>query len=117
MKKNIHRGSDFRDFLRDEGILEEVEERAMKQALALQLAPLLKENELTQAEMAARMKPVAPPWTGCWTPRTPPSLSRRSARQLARSGSPSRSNWLRRRLTGRGYFTRAILELAFEGES
>jgi predicted DNA-binding protein (UPF0251 family) len=56
MKKNIHRGGDFRDFLRGEGILEEVEERAMKQALALQLARLLKENELTKAEMAARMK-------------------------------------------------------------
>ena len=56
MKKNIHRGGDFRDFLRDEGLLEEVEERAMKQALALQLARLLKENELTKAEMAARMK-------------------------------------------------------------
>jgi antitoxin HicB len=56
MKKNIHRSSDFREFLRDEGILEEVEERAMKQALALQLARLLKENELTKAEMAARMK-------------------------------------------------------------
>jgi len=56
MKKNPHRGSDFRDFLKQEGILEEVEERAMKQALALQLAKLLKENELTKAEMAVRMK-------------------------------------------------------------
>ncbi len=56
MKKNPHRGSDFRDFLKEEGILEEVEERAMKQALALQLARLLKENALTKAEMAVRMK-------------------------------------------------------------
>ncbi len=56
MKKNIHRGSNFRDFLKEEGILEEVEERAMKQVLALQLADLLKENELTKSEMAARMK-------------------------------------------------------------
>jgi len=56
MKKNPHRGSDFRDFLKAEGILEEVEERAMKQALSLQLARLLKENELTKAEMALRMK-------------------------------------------------------------
>lgn len=56
MKKNPHRGSDFRDFLQEEGILEEVEERAMKQALALQLAQLLKESELTKAEMAVRMK-------------------------------------------------------------
>ncbi len=56
MSKRTHRGSDFRDFLKEEGILEEVEERAMKQALALQLARLLKESELTKTEMAVRMK-------------------------------------------------------------
>ena len=56
MKKNIHRGSNLRKFLEDEGVLAEVEERAMKQALALQLAQLLKESELTKAEMAVRMK-------------------------------------------------------------
>jgi len=56
MKKNIHRGSNFRDFLKEEGMLEEVEERAMKQALALQLAALLKTQEMTKSEMAARMK-------------------------------------------------------------
>ena len=56
MKKNVHRGSDFRDFLREEGMLEEVEEKAMKQALALQMAKLLKEQHLTKSEMAARMK-------------------------------------------------------------
>jgi len=56
MKKRIHRGSDFRDFLRDEGILEEVEERAMKEAIALQLDELLKKNQMTKSEMAARMK-------------------------------------------------------------
>ena len=56
MKKNIHRGSDFRAFLKEEGILEEVEERAMKKALALQLEKLIARNEITKAEMAARMK-------------------------------------------------------------
>ena len=56
MKKRIHRGSDFRDFLQAEGILAEVEERAMKESLALQLAALLKKNDLTKAEMAARMQ-------------------------------------------------------------
>ena len=55
-EKKIHRGTDFRDFLREQGLLDEVEERAMKQALALQLAQLLKENELTKADMAVRMK-------------------------------------------------------------
>ncbi|HXR03605.1 MAG TPA: XRE family transcriptional regulator [Verrucomicrobiae bacterium] len=56
MKIRTHRGSDFRGFLKAEGILEEVEERAMKKALALQLEKLLAKNELTKAEMAARMK-------------------------------------------------------------
>ena len=56
MKKNVHRGSNFRDFLKEEGILEEVEERAMKKALALQLKKLIATNEITKSEMAARMK-------------------------------------------------------------
>ena len=56
MKKNPRRGSNFRDFLKADGILEEVEERAMKKALALQLEKLLAKNELTKAEMAVRMK-------------------------------------------------------------
>ena len=56
MKKRIHRGSSFRGFLKEEGILEEVEERAMKRALALQFEKLLAKNDLTKVEMAARMK-------------------------------------------------------------
>ena len=56
MKKRIHRGSDFRDFLKEEGILEEVEELAMKKVLALQLEKLIARNEMTKTEMAARMK-------------------------------------------------------------
>lgn len=56
MKKRAHRGSDFRDFLAEEDILEEVEERAMKKALALQLEKLIARNQITKTEMAARMK-------------------------------------------------------------
>ena len=56
MKNRTHRGSELRAFLKEEGIWEEVEERAMKKALALQLEKLLAKNELTKAEMAARMK-------------------------------------------------------------
>jgi antitoxin HicB len=56
MKKRTHRGSDFRDFLGEEGILLEVEAHALKQAVSLQLGRLLKEKELTKAEMAVRMK-------------------------------------------------------------
>lgn len=56
MSKKNHRGSDFRDFLKEEGILGEVEARALKQAVSLQFDHLLKEKAVTKAEMAARMK-------------------------------------------------------------
>ena len=56
MNKNKHRGSDLRDFLRDEGVLEEVEARAVKRVLALRLAALAHEQSVTKSEMAARMK-------------------------------------------------------------
>ena len=56
MNKRIHRGSDFRDFLEEQGIREEVEARALKQAVSLQLERLLKQQTLTKAEMAVRMK-------------------------------------------------------------
>jgi antitoxin HicB len=56
MSKKNHRGGDFRDFLKEQGILGEVEARALKQAVSLQLDRLLKEQELTKTQMAARMK-------------------------------------------------------------
>jgi hypothetical protein len=56
MSKKTHRGGDFRDFLNEAGILGEVEARALKQALSLQLDRLLKEQELTKTQMAVRMK-------------------------------------------------------------
>ena len=56
MSKNKHRGSNFRDFLNEEGILGEVETRALKLAMSLQLSSLLEKKSLTKAEMAARMK-------------------------------------------------------------
>ena len=56
MSKKNHRGGDLRDFLNEEGILGEVESRALKQAMSLQISRLLKEESLTKAEMAVRMK-------------------------------------------------------------
>jgi predicted XRE-type DNA-binding protein len=56
MIKNKNRGGDFRDFLKDEGILAEVETRALKQAMSLQLNQLLEKQEITKAQMAVRMK-------------------------------------------------------------
>ena len=56
MSKRTHRGSDFRDFLKEQGILGEIEARALKQAMSLQISRLLDEKSVTKAEMAARMK-------------------------------------------------------------
>ena len=50
-----HVGSDFDDFLREEGLLEEVEAVAAKRVLAYQIAEAMKELELSKADMARRM--------------------------------------------------------------
>lgn len=55
MKKNKHRGSEFQDFLKEEGILEEAEALALKRALSLQFAKALAQKSLSKTEMAARM--------------------------------------------------------------
>jgi predicted XRE-type DNA-binding protein len=56
MNKTKHRGTDFREFLAEEGILEEVEARALKRAVALQLARLIEQQSLSKGDMAVRMK-------------------------------------------------------------
>jgi antitoxin HicB len=56
MKKRIHRGSDFREFLKEEGALEAVEARALKQSISLQFEKLRKQKALSKSQMAARMK-------------------------------------------------------------
>jgi antitoxin HicB len=55
-KKSPHRGSDFRDFLREEGLLEEVEVGAVKKALAIQFEKARAQRSLTKTEMAAQMR-------------------------------------------------------------
>jgi len=54
--KNPHRGSDFRAFLAEEGIMEHVDSLAWKRALAMQLQQLIDQQALTKSEMATRMK-------------------------------------------------------------
>ena len=49
-------GSDFDDFLAEEGILEETEAVAVKRVLAYQINELMKEKMISKAEMARRMK-------------------------------------------------------------
>jgi len=56
MSNRTHRGSDFRDFLKEQNVLEEVEARALKQLISLQLLKLLDQKSLTKAAMARRMR-------------------------------------------------------------
>jgi antitoxin HicB len=51
-----HIGSDFDDFLIEEGLLGEAEAIAVKRFLAYQLNELMKAQGLSKAEMARRMK-------------------------------------------------------------
>jgi len=55
MKKNKHVGSNFDDFLRGEGILEEVEVSALKSILAYLLQKEMHENSISHTEMAKRL--------------------------------------------------------------
>ena len=49
-------GSPFDDFLKEEGIYEEVSARAIKRVLARQLDALMIDQKITKAELARRMK-------------------------------------------------------------
>lgn len=60
IKKNRHRGSDFRDFLKEKGILEECEAAALKLVIATQIKGMMKEQSTTQTELARRMHTSRP---------------------------------------------------------
>lgn len=51
-----HLGSDFDEFLTEEGLLEEAEATAVKRVLAFQINQLMLDQNLSKAEMARRMK-------------------------------------------------------------
>jgi hypothetical protein len=51
-----HFGSDFADFLKEEGIFEEVQTLAVKELMAYKLLELLRQKRLTKDALAKRMK-------------------------------------------------------------
>jgi antitoxin HicB len=55
-KKGGRIGSSFDDFLKQDGIYEEVTARAIKRVLARQLGALMQGEGLTKTELAKRMK-------------------------------------------------------------
>jgi antitoxin HicB len=56
MKKKGRLGSSFDDFLKEDGIYEEVTARALKRVLARQLAALMQSEGLSKSELARRME-------------------------------------------------------------
>ena len=54
-KVNPHVGSSFDDFLKEDGIFEEIQARALKRALAEQLDEAMQSSKLTKVNMAQRM--------------------------------------------------------------
>lgn len=54
-KRNPHTGSSFDAFLKEEGLYDEVQARALKRALAEQLAESMQTAQLGKAEMARKM--------------------------------------------------------------
>lgn len=55
VSKRTHRGSDLRDLLREEALLEEAESRALRRAVALQLDRRRKEQRMSKSRLALCM--------------------------------------------------------------
>jgi antitoxin HicB len=56
LKKKGRIGSSFDDFLKDEGVYEEVAAKAIKRVIARQLGAVMRENHLTKSMLARRMR-------------------------------------------------------------
>lgn len=54
--QNQHRGSSFDDFLKEDGIFEEVQAKALKRALSEQLDDAMQAINLSKVDMAKRMQ-------------------------------------------------------------
>ena len=52
---NKYTGSNFDDFLEEEGLLEEVSARAHKRLLAFQLADIMKESKISKTRLAEKL--------------------------------------------------------------
>ena len=55
-KQNRHLGADFDDFLREEGLLADVEAVAIKRVIAFQIRRFMDEEGISKSEMARRMR-------------------------------------------------------------
>jgi len=54
-RANKHIGSDFDDFLKEEGFLEEAQVAAMKKVIAFKISKIMKEENISKSRMTLRM--------------------------------------------------------------
>ena len=55
-KTNRHKGSSIDSFLKEEGVFEEFQARAVKEVIAWQLAEAMKKRKLSKRRLAAMMR-------------------------------------------------------------
>ncbi len=86
MKKNKHIGSNFDDFLRDEGILEEIEEVVAKRIFVFQIEKEMKKQGIDKVELAERMETSRSAVNRILDPESPSTLKTfaKAARALGR---------------------------------
>jgi TPP-dependent pyruvate/acetoin dehydrogenase alpha subunit len=60
-KRNPHVGTNFDDFLKDEGLFEEVQAKALKRALSEQIEESMQAANLSKVKMAELMSTVLDP--------------------------------------------------------
>lgn len=56
MKKNKHIGSDFDEFLQEEGLLADAEAAAVKRVISYQIRSMMKQRALTKSQLAKKMQ-------------------------------------------------------------
>ncbi len=86
MKKNRHIGSNFDDFLKEEGLLEEIEEVVAKRIFVFQMEKEMKKQGVDKAELAERMETSRSAIDRILDPGSPSTLRTfaRAARALGR---------------------------------
>ena len=64
-KRNLHAVSNFDDFLKDEGMFEEVQAKALKRALSEQIEESMQAANISKVKMAEMMATAARNWIVC----------------------------------------------------
>lgn len=87
MKKNKHIGSNFDDFLQEEGMLEEIEEIAAKRVFVFQVEKEMKKQGINKVDLAERMETSRSAVDRILNPETPSTLRSfaKAARALGRN--------------------------------